>query len=332
MAYQTGTATSPNDLLDKLRIFAIAQGWTADRWVTAGSGRELNLHKDSAYFGLRSYENETVTINGNAALGRYGIAINGADSYSGGLAWDRQTGYPKSPATSATDQRHGYMPLVTSFGPFPAYHLFAPDSKTIYLELEVTTGTYQRLGFGSLDLFNAAAAGGGRFFYATGGNSAVTNSVGTSTWLGSGYESAWSMEEAPFRSASSGNQGGTGSGSYLRCAIDAFDNWAQAASQDASSLTGRSCGGGGTHDRLLRDQSLNPLNGVGITFPHVVWLCRNDQYAHPVGIVPGMRYMDMTNYLPGDEFTLGSDTWKVFPWWQKGGRSDQVAIAYLVVT
>jgi hypothetical protein len=41
--------------------------------------------------------------------------------------------------------------------------------------------------------------------------------------------------------------------------------------------------------------------------------------------------MDMTNYLPGDEFTIGSDTWKVFPWYTKGGIGYNRGIAYLKV-
>ena len=36
----------------------------------------------------------------------------------------------------------------------------------------------------------------------------------------------------------------------------------------------------------------------------------------------------MTNYLPGDEFNFGGDTWKVFPWYQKGGLTLERGIAY----
>ena len=80
MAYQTGTATDCNDLLDKFRLFAIAQGWIANRWVIAGSGRELCLQKGSAYFNFRSVQYENPTFNGYAAgAGMYGIILNGSD-------------------------------------------------------------------------------------------------------------------------------------------------------------------------------------------------------------------------------------------------------------
>ena len=96
MAFETGAATGPNDMLSKLKTFAVAQGWTSNRDVVAGSGRELALSKGSAYFNFRSFEAESITVNGTSLV-RSGIALNGSDGYSGGAAWDRQTGYPVRP-------------------------------------------------------------------------------------------------------------------------------------------------------------------------------------------------------------------------------------------
>ena len=331
MAYETGSATGPNDMLTKLRDFAAAQGWTVNRDVAAGSGRELCLSKDTAYFNLRSYQNENVTINGSGAAGRYGIAINGSDGYDGGSDWDRQPGYPLRTSSSGGDQGHANLPLPIYFGPFPSYHLFAPDSKTIYLELEVASTIFQRLGFGSLDLFNPAAPGGGRFFYATGGGHPST-STGGSTWLGTEIDiSSWALEEVPFRGADI-NTTDSQCGSFLRAAFDSFDNWCGSGRTSTSSYQPQSCQGGGCHDKVLRDYSPNPLNGVGILLPNIVSVVRGNEYLSPVGIVPGMRYMDMTLYQPGEEFSLGTDVWKVFPWYQKGGRSWQRGIAYKKVT
>jgi len=333
MAYQTGTSTGANDLLDKLRLFAIAQGWTANRWVTAGSGQELCLSKGSAYFNFRSYQNETVIVNGSSSTLRYGISMNGSDGYASGNAWDRQPGYPiRSGGTPGSEQGHGYMPFVISQGPFVAYHLFAPDSKTIYLELEITTGTFLRLGFGTLDLFNSGTPGGGRFFYSTGSNGSVTNSTGTSTWLGTDIDNGhYSLEEVPFRGADY-SATTTQVGSFVRAAFDSFDNWCSSQRVGTTTVTPQSCQGGGVHDKILRDSSPNPMNGIGILTPNIVSVNRANEYLHPIGVVPGIRYMDMTNYLPGDEFTIGADTWKVFPWYNKGGRSYQRGIAYKKVT
>lgn len=333
MAYQTGTASDVNDLLDKFRLFAIAQGWTANRWATMGSGRELCIQKSSAYFNFRAWNNETALVNGSDQASKTGIAINGSDGYNGANAWDRQPGYPQRRSGATVDQAHAWFPLVINLGPFPAYHFFAPDSKTLYAEVEISTGIFLRFGCGSLDLFNPAAPGGGRFFYATGGQH-VTNGTSFFEWLGSDSDNtSYALEEVPFRCADyCTSQAGSGlTGSYVRVQHDSFDNWAFSGRDSSTSNTGSFCQGGGVHDRPIRDLSPNSLNGVGVLLPNIVSVNRNQEYLNPIGTVPGMRYMDMTNYLPGDEFTLGSDTWKVFPWYAKGGRSGQRGIAYLKV-
>lgn len=332
MAYQTGTSTDVNDLLDKFRLFAVAQGWTANRWTTAGNGRELCLQKGSAYFNFRSYSNETVVINGSSGSSKYGVAVNGSDGYSAGATWDRQPGYPQRQTGGASDQAHAWLPLIITTGPFPAYHFFAPDSKTLFAEVEISTGVFMRFGCGSLDLFNPAAPGGGRFFYATGGGHPATT-TDPYTWLGSHVdEPNYALELVPFRMADYTSSATTLCGSYVRVQHDSFNNWAWSSRFFSTTMTASICQGGGVHDKVLRDLSPNPLNGVGLLLPNVVSVNRNNEFLNPIGVVPGIRYMDMTNYLPGDEFTIGSDTWKVFPWYSKGGvLSATRGIAYLKV-
>lgn len=339
MAYQTGTATDCNDLLDKFRLFAIAQGWTANRWATAGNGRELCLQKGSAYFNFRSVQNENPTFNGSAAgAGMYGIILNGSDGYAGGAAWDRQPGYPVRSAgpLGSVDQGHIWCPVHDlNIGPFPAYHFFGINSgQALYCEWEVSTGTFQRFGIGSLDLFNPAAGGGGRFCYATGG--AIPLPWEGYRWREHDIDNASLMMECvPFRRASlathtgSYDSGRTTAGSMVRATFSSFDNWACSGRDASQQPYAWVCQGGGNHDRLLRDLSPAPLNGTAVLVPNIVSLNINNEFLAPIGQMPGLRFMDMSNYLPGDEFTLGTDTWKVFPWYAKGGLSFQRGIAFL---
>lgn len=332
MAYQTGTSTGPNDLLDKLRVFAAAQGWTVNRNVTAGNGKEVCLSKGTAFVNLRSYESEQIIINGfnpPTTPNRYGIAINGSDSYSAGNAWDRQPGYPLRKSTDLGDQGHGNLPMPIFFGPFPSYHLFSPNTDCIYLEVEVTTGSFQRLGFGKLALFNSGAAGGGRFFYATGGDHPATT-ANNGDWLGSDVDNtSVALELVPFRAADYAANNRL-PGSFVRAAFDSFDNWAGSGRNASFTQMSQACQGGGCHDKIIRDLSPSPRNGVGVMAQNIVSVNRGDEYLSPVGVVPGMRYMDMTIYQPQAEFTLGADVWKVFPWYKKGGvLSANRAIAYL---
>ena len=331
MAYQTGTSSDVNDLLDKFRLFAIAQGWTANRWATVGSGRELCIQKGSAYFNFRSWSNETMLVNGTSTASKYGITLNGSDGYAAGNAWDKQPGYPVR-GTTPNEQSCVLFPLVTTTGPFPAYHFFAPDSKTLYAEVEITTGSFMRFGCGSLDLFNPAAPGGGRFCYAVCGQH-VTNSTSFSNWLGADMDNnIYALEFVPFRGADySTSNSGYSYGSMVRAAFGSFDNWAGSGRTVTAAGLQMACQGGGCHDKVLRDYSPNPLNGIGLLLPNIVSLNVGDEYLSPIGSVPGIRYMDITNYLPGDEFTIGSDTWKVFPWYAKGSIGYNRGIAYLKV-
>lgn len=334
MAYETGTATGAVDLLDKFRVFAESQGWTTNRWVVAGSGRELCISKGKAYFNFRAWQNESMLVSGTSVASKYGITLNGSENYSSGSAWDRQPGYAKRLETGATDQGHALLPLVTNFGPFPAYHFFAPDSKTLYCELEVTTGCYHRMGVGSLDLFNPSCPGGGRFFYGTSG-AHVTNAVSGNTWLNVDMDnSAYQMEFFPFRAASLGttNNASVGVASFVRAISGSTDGWASSGRNVGTVGMPLACQGGGCHDRVMRDYGAAPLNGVGVMLPNIVSLNVGDEYLSPIGVLPGIRHLDITPYLAGNEFTLGSDVWKVFPWYQKGGIGYQRGIAYKKVT
>lgn len=329
MAYETGTATSVVDLLDKFRLFAEGQGWTTNRNVAAGTGREVCIQKGSAYFNFRAWNNETMLVNGTNTGSKYGITVNGSDGYSAGAGVHVQPGYPMRGSTSGGDQYVCLFPLVTTTGPFPAYHFFAPDAKTLYAEVEITTGAFMRFGCGSLDLFNPAAPGGGRFCYAVTGQH-VTNSTATSNWLGADMDSSsYGLEFVPFRGADyTTNNSGYSAASMVRAAFGSFNNWAGSGRTVTTAGLNMACQGGGCHDKVLRDYSPNPMNGVGVLLPNIVSLNVGDEYLSPIGVIPGQRLMDMTNYAPGEEFTLGSDTWKVFPWYQKGGIGLNRGIAY----
>jgi hypothetical protein len=266
-------------------------------------------------------------LNGTTVAGKYGITLNGSDSYGSGDAWDKQPGYPVRSVATGGDQYTTCLPLVVNFGPFPAYHLFAPDSKTLYCELEVATNQFIRLGFGSLDLFNPSSPGGGRFFYATTA-AHVTSSTGAGAWLGSPTDTSGTPENVPFHGAAFSSQK-IGSASAVRCLVAPTNNWAGSGYAASVVEPNLACQGGAVHDDAIIISSPNPLNSVGILVPITVSVNNANTYLHPLGTVPGIRYMDMTLYQPAEEFTLGSDTWKVFPWYQKGGISSQRGIAYL---
>lgn len=91
MAFTTGTATNYHDLMDKLRIYAVAQGWTQLRWTAPGSitaNAELWLRGPGAgadrqvFVGFRSENNVT--------NGQYGWVMRAAIAFDSGQAFDAQ--------------------------------------------------------------------------------------------------------------------------------------------------------------------------------------------------------------------------------------------------
>lgn len=330
MSYETGTSTGPDDMLDKIRIFAIAEGWTVNRWVTANTGHELCINNGDNYINMRSVQGETFVNSGVSATNRYAIAINGSDGYDDADDWGRQTGYPRRDVTvSNTDQYASMMPFVTTTGPFVSYHLFShKNGRDIHLELEISTGIYLRLGFGKLDTYNASASGGGRFFYASGALGNVSDSIGNNQWLGETSYSANSLEECPF-TAGPHRKLNAYSGSCVRVAFDSFDGWATSGSTNVSAETGVACRGGLGLDEVILQLTANPINNIAILTPINVDINDSNAFMRPLGVMYGVRYMLMDNYLSEDEFSLGGDTWKVFPWYNLNGRSANLGITHL---
>lgn len=331
MAYQTGTSSSINDLLDKFRLFAEGQGWATNRWAVAGSGRELCISKGGAYFNFRAYSNETMPLITGSASGRTGMLINGSDGYDPGLAWNVQPGFPGR-GLAGTSPYYTQFPLVTTVGPFPAYHFFAPDSKCLYAEVEITTGCFMRFGCGALDLFAPSTPGGGRFCFSASGPLSLSSTVDSSNWLGVTIDNtSYQLEHFPFRGAGI-NEGTTYTsldGSMLRVDTGTYNTWATSGGYYTPSSSGATmvaCGGSLLYDEVFMGFSVDPINQVAITVPCTIGYFDNGFV--PVGTLPGIRYVDIKNYLPGDEFSFGPDTWKVFPWYQKNGLSLNRGIAY----
>jgi len=90
MSYQTGSYVDANDLLDKIRLKCLEQGWTVNKYEAVGLGDRLHVSKGTVYINLRSTLNDSEFTNGRGD--RYGIAGYLGTGYNGGLDWDDQPG------------------------------------------------------------------------------------------------------------------------------------------------------------------------------------------------------------------------------------------------
>lgn len=143
-AYATGTATSPNDLLQKLVAWLVTQAWTQNMSQALGSSWRAHLVKNGQYLNLRSSMNEQNTWATQYAANGYGIGFYLGDGYDGGVAWNLQSGGPLSSGTSNRIGAGMYLPAAD----ISAYHFFDDGNDHITVVIERTFGNCAHMGWG----------------------------------------------------------------------------------------------------------------------------------------------------------------------------------------
>jgi len=142
MAYQTGTYTTPSNLLSTLSTFAQSNGWTLNDYSAEGDGYRLHIQNGSMYFNFLSFDTGPSQTR---------IALNGSTGYNAG--------------NDALDQPGsiggGYIggAIYDLGSTSQTYHMFAhEDSITVFAE---GTDRWKQMSFGATSL--------GYPFYASGG-------------------------------------------------------------------------------------------------------------------------------------------------------------------
>jgi hypothetical protein len=167
MAYQTGTATDPNDLLQKLVAFLATNGWTTNKSQTAfaGAGWRAHLSKGVQFINLHSvignhwpWTAVSVFATLDATLGA--IYLYGSTGYDGAAAWDGQPGAPIGNATAYTIG----AAMQLDSAAITAYHFFSDANDNVIAVIERNAGIFTHLGFGVLDVVGAPAGTAQYFF------------------------------------------------------------------------------------------------------------------------------------------------------------------------
>lgn len=312
MAYETGSASGPNDLLDKLRAFLLANSWTINSFTTIGSGRRLHVEKSGIFCNFRSYQNETLSnandVNGESSTNFWGIGFGASDGYNGANSWSRQPGYPNYTSQS----KGGYLNRLSSA--IPTYHFFTyTDIDEVHVVLEFVTGRFQYVGFGRIARYNTSAAGG----YWLGGGAYNNNSLPHASGIDAG---AGAASIIPFRESYYSSSDACCS-TFIRVDIDNHNGWAGAGRQASSSPSPIAAMSSQYWDGNTESFTTSPYTWQTQLLPYMIGIIRSDAAISPFGEIKHLRRLDITNYLPAEEFTLGPDTWKVFPLYQKGGYS-----------
>ncbi|HCF1784966.1 MULTISPECIES: hypothetical protein [Pseudomonas] len=291
MAYFTGTANNPADLLAKLRVHAESLGWVTDR----ASASEWLCHNADGYWSF------------NAGSNQWQLAGN--TGFDNALAWNAQPGnsVQNNPYSSK-----GPTIAQLSGGPLTRYHLFA-TAAYLHLHVEIAAGQFRPVMIGSLNKRGVGYTGGqyvcGSFIYTPG--QALTNNWSSHPF--DGYHIQYSNSSCMLRL--DGLDGGP-SPEWLP-----FDYTTNVPRRVVG--PGRGNYSSQYHpDVGLIDASANELNSSTTPVPCAIYAFGAQQRSRYVGEVPDFGLCNMAFLAPGDPLVVGSDTWRVYPLLQRGTASD----------
>lgn len=323
MAYETGTATDLADLLSKLSTFIQLHGWTEDELddgvAVAGEGRAA-FSKNSVFV---SFKYDSAAPNHLSI--HQALAYDGFGTDPGGHTDDSGNGYNSTSPYLNTNLDNERCVNDIDNGPFVSYHFFEQNSGPAYVHVVVETevDVYRHFGFGELNKFNSTWTGGEYCYghlHALGTGS--TGLLTVNTVLLDGLfvvANTFALRAATMRAVGLPGQGG--SEKWLQIAghtsMGSSANW-----NDSAGETKRLCSGGfrsgifATHlGNFIADPTTGflPMYSLGLLYLDDV-----NSHVYYLGSMPDVRGITMQNLVGGQEITIGSDTWVVFPTGRRG--------------
>ena len=298
MAFQTGTASSFINLLDALRLFATANGWTQNNWSAVGSDQWLSLQKGSIYANLLASTTQ--------------IQMKGALGYSGAAAWDAQL----STHTYAPKVRDGWYGAVAWPVTYWFFQHTAPDSIEVVIRYQPTR--FQYLQIGTITKYGTWP--GGEYYAASSEHPTV--GIDGSGAMGVQLPNQACNFPGLFWSKS-GAFGYAAAPDLLHCEIDsvvwgsAVRGFGGGAPLPSGLLTSAS-----EHLYPLPQRSNSAFNGLTTLQPIELYALRPDAHHSPLGRVEHVRYAIVTNHNAADIIDIGGQKWMLFPWVEKGGPTD----------
>jgi len=287
MAFQTGTATDLDDLIDKIRLFASANGWTVNKYVapSAGFDSELYLQKGSLYASIDA--NST-----NAPQTYHSVFQTILQPW---LYLYAATGFD----TGATvDSQPVFSPAVKTawlLGPMTAYYFFA-DLNYFHVVVETIPGEFQHFGWGEVSKIGTYTGG----FYAYG-----------TIWDQSGIfidVPASFRHTTPFDGIS--NQ--AANASVLGTDVDTTFQWKTWSTGVVTSSRCIPVGRNGILDDLTT-LGPNQFNALTPLQPMPAGHGMSGDLYSIVGHILDIRNVNIQAIAPGDTQSIGGDIWYVFP-------------------
>lgn len=300
MAYTTSTATTMDGLLEAVKDFALAQGWTIDTYEAITDGHWLHLHLGTAHFDLFT-DNTPASPDYSPEL-----ILTGATGYDGGQDQLNQPG-------SRTDTIQVYCNDLSA-GSYVKHHFFA-GADFVHCVVEVSSGRFVHFGFGTLD--KAGTYTGGEYVYGT--RWYLNNASYSSDQYSAQHFYPFGPDGAHIRFTENDLSG-----------ADTYKDWATVKSYPASTTNylramGFYNNSADTIENLLTiplSRQPNYFNGLAVLLPINIVCGRTNNLTSVLGSPKEMRYINIQYLSASQELTLGADTWLIFPVKQKGLDDD----------
>lgn len=315
MSYSNVTAVANMDaVLGNISTFLATCGWTitdnlttpgVDGTVGAALGRVIIAAKGDCLVTLRS------TTSGSGAnrlylLGAYGAYTSGGDgSLPTNDGLNTSNGYTNGAgSTLVAAGGAAIRGFQQQAGPFPNLYLFSDSGGNyIHIVLEVFAGVFRHMHFGNLLKFGTWT-GGAYFASTTWSQSTSSNTIGNP---------ADGSHDVPFDNKITTNMGWTVH--YEHSTDKWIANVSDALYGTVQRREGRASVRGG-FPSMFKYQKESFFSGLIPLSPVIIGAVResdNPVTTRWIGQVPDFRQINMTNLLAAQEFSIGADTWKVFP-------------------
>lgn len=320
MAYQTGTTSGAADLLGKLATFAsgLSSPWTIDDAV--GSNK-FAMHKNSVYV---SFRYDATVTTGSQIVSVHQALGHTPGTFPGLHPDDSNSGYNVgTTVTGSTLDNERHVNLGLSANELDStYYFFEQSTSPTYIHVVIakTDGQHRHFGFGELDMFGSW----------TGGEYCYGGTVDQGTPSGPYSNGFVLLMDGRYE----GQYNALGAGAYQTLHIESFPGqtasgkWAEVGSvisvttqNDTAGVARMKVQGGyrgGPTMASLGNIAVNKTAGFINLIPIGLWayIPQVDPIADKVyflGYQPDVRGVIMDGISPGEELTIGSETWVCFP-------------------
>jgi hypothetical protein len=318
MAESTGSATDLEDFFSSLITYAVStHSWTQNEAIgTVDSGRQFALSKGNCFVQFRW---DTTTPNTVAVYQSTGYT---ASNRAGDMPGDSGNGYNATNVTTEAFLLGERCVAEMGDSAYPNYYLYSNSTGDfIHAVVEIATGEFRHFGFGTdIDKFGDWDSGaGGAYCYGHYGAHNSSQQVGTSQGclLDGLASTAGGGGDQRSRQATMRLTGMPGQTSEVWAHI--WGNKSTTELVDDASNPRSTVIGGARGSMMARAWGGFPAgssSGLAPTQPLGLWYVNkttSPPRVYLLGFMPETRMVHLKYQAAADTFTLGSDTWRVFP-------------------